>query len=84
MEDLINAGASPATVEKYIGFSCIGRFTNAGPHKTGEPPGRGCDWTLGGLFGLQKLEVVDEEGKHHPHFEPATAEEAAAHWASKG
>jgi len=84
MEDLINAGASPATVEKYIGFSCIGRFTNAGPFTKKSKPGAGCDWTLGGLFQLHKMEVVDESGKHHPHFEVAAPEEAAAHWASKG
>lgn len=80
--DLITAGAGKDfdEVEKYLGFSCVGRFTNAGPHKKGTPPGKGCDWTLGGLFAIHKLEVVTEEdGKHHPRFEPATKEEAQQH-----
>lgn len=73
------AGATFADVEKYLGFSCVGRFTGAGPWKRGEEPGRGCDWTLGGLFQLHTLEVVTEDGKHHPRFEPVSAEEAHAH-----
>lgn len=80
MESLIRAGAGATEdeVEKYIGFSCVGRFTDAGPHQPGTPPGRGCKWTLGGLLQLHKLEVVDPEGKRHPHFQPATPEEAQA------
>jgi len=35
-------------------FSCIGRYVE----------GRGCDWTLGGLFQIHKTEVVDPEGTH--------------------
>lgn len=80
-KDLIRAGAGQTfdDVEKYLGFSCVGRFTGAGAHQPGEPPGRGCNWTLGGLFQLHKLEVVTEDGKHHPRFELATADEAQAH-----
>lgn len=70
------AGADMDAVEKFIGFSCIGRFTNAGPHKKGMPAGRGCDWSLGGLFKLHKLEVETPDGKHHPFFEIASPEEA--------
>lgn len=76
---LAAAGASPAAAERAIGFSCEGRFTNAGPAKQGRParPGtRGCDWTLGGLFRLHRLEVITEDGKHHPHFEPASKSDA--------
>ena len=65
-------------VERYIGFSCIGRFTGAGPHRRGSPPGRGCDWTLGGLFRIHELEVVGDDGKHHMSFMPATPEQAKA------
>ena len=77
---LIAAGAGKTfdDVEKFLGFSCVGRFTNAGPHQEGTPPGKGCDWTLGGLFTLHCFEVVDNEGQHHPRFELATPEEAQA------
>lgn len=79
--DLIAAGAGKTMdeVERYLAFSCVGRFTDAGPHKKGTPPGRGCDWTLGGFLGIHKLTVIDEEGKTHPRFEPASPEEAREH-----
>jgi hypothetical protein len=79
--DLIKAGAGKDfdDVEGFLGFSCVGRFTNAGPLEKGAKPGKGCDWTLGGLFSLHKLEVVTEDGKHHPRFELASPEEAQAH-----
>ncbi len=72
------AGADMDAVEKYLGFSCVGRWTDAGPHKPKSPAGNGCDWTLGGLFSLHKLEVVTDDGRHQPSFEPATPEQAAA------
>jgi hypothetical protein len=81
--DLIKAGAGKTwdEVEKFAGFSCVGRWTNAGPHKKGNPAGRGCDWTLGGLFRIHELEVVTPDGEKHPRFELATPEEAQAHQA---
>lgn len=78
--DLIAAGAGANfdDVEKYLGFSCVGRFTGAGaPRK--EPDGQPCNWTLGGLFTLHKLEVLTPDGERHPRFEPATPDEAQAH-----
>lgn len=69
--DLIEAGAGQTfdDVEKYLGFSCVGRFTNAGsPRK--KPDGKACNWTLGGIFRLHKLEVI-ADGQHHPRFEVA-------------
>lgn len=68
--DLILAGAGEdvAAVEKYIGFSCVGRWSRA----------KGCDWTLGGLFQIHKLTVVTPDGMRHPSFEIATADEAKA------
>lgn len=78
--DFIKAGAGSdfEQVEKYLGFSCIGRFTGAGsPRKS--PDGNPCNWTLGGLFSLHKLEVITPDGEHHPRFEPATAEQAQQH-----
>ena len=79
--DLIKAGAGKTwkDVEKYAGFSCVGRWTNAGPHKKGNQPGRGCNWTLGGLLRIHVLEVVTPDGEHHPCFELATPEEAQIH-----
>jgi len=63
-EDLIDAGAGSDfdAVEKYLAFSCVGRFNSE----------KGCDWTLGGLFQLHELVVVDNEGNRHPRFMPAT------------
>ena len=78
-QSLISAGAGSGfeAVEKYVGFSCVGRFTGAGaPRK--KPDGKPCDWTLGGFFRLHKLEVVDENGELHPRFEIASPEEAQA------
>jgi hypothetical protein len=69
------AGLSPEMAEKQIAYSCIGRQTKAGPHKKEAAPGKGCDWTLGGLFQFHTLLVLAGE-KTLPTFEPATAEEA--------
>ncbi|MDE2087997.1 MAG: hypothetical protein KGI63_12270 [Xanthomonadaceae bacterium] len=80
--DLIRAGAGATMdeVERYLGFSCVGRWTNAGPFHSSKrrraPEQRGCDWTLGGLFRLHRLEVVADDGKHHPRFEVASPEQA--------
>jgi len=87
MASLIRAGCKPDQAERSIGFSCEGRFSNAGPWPSDKKNDaksvarrkiRGCDWTLGGLFRLHKLEVVDEYGKTHPIFDVATPEEAKA------
>jgi hypothetical protein len=77
--DLIAAGAGNDfdEVEKYLGFSCVGRFTGAGsPRK--EPDGKPCNWTLGGLFTVHKLEIETPDGERHPRFEVATPEQAKA------
>jgi hypothetical protein len=81
--DLIDAGAGKNfdDVEKFLAFSCVGRWTNAGPYKKSNPAGRGCDWTLGGFFHLHNLTVMAADGKQHPRFELATPEEAQAHQA---
>lgn len=81
--DLIAAGAGADfdAVEKYLGFSCVGRFTGAeSPRK--KPDGKPCNWTLGGLFSLHKLEVVTPDGNRHPRFELASPDEAKAHMAA--
>jgi hypothetical protein len=82
--DLIRAGAGKTfeDVEKYLGFSCVGRFTGAkSPRK--EPDGKPCNWTLGGLFSLHTLEVVTPDGEHHPRFEVATPEQAQRYHEAK-
>lgn len=78
---LVRAGVDPHDAEnKYIGFSCEGRWTNAGPakRKAGADNNhkRGCDWTLGGLLRIHKIEVETPDGKRHPTFDLATPEEA--------
>lgn len=81
--DLITAGAGPDfdSVEKYLGFSCVGRWTGAGsPRKN--PDGKPCDWTLGGLFSCHEFEVVTPDQKSHPRFALATKEEAESRLAS--
>ena len=78
--DLIRAGAGATfdEVEKYLGFSCVGRFTGAGsPRK--QPDGRPCNWTLGGLFHVHTFEVVTPDDKHHPRFELASKADADQH-----
>ena len=40
-------------------FSCIGRWVK----------GRGCDWTLGGLFQIHNTEVITEDGAIVPVFD---------------
>lgn len=61
-QDLIDAGAGKTMdeIEKYLAFSCVGRFTKE----------KGCDWTLGGLFKIHELEVITPDGKRHSRFEP--------------
>lgn len=75
----------PAKVENYLGFSCEGRFTGAGPWPSSKAKGeradsrraiRGCDWTLGGLLRIHDLTVIKPDGSEHPSFVLATPEEA--------
>lgn len=69
-EDFIEAGAGRTfeEVEKFVGFSCVGRFTDA-PAPRREPDGKPCNWSLGGLLRMHELEVITPDGQKHPHFE---------------
>lgn len=58
----------PEDADNAAYFACEGRFNKK----------VGCDWTLGGLFRIHKLEVLSDEGKIVPVFEPASPEEARA------
>lgn len=80
MADLIRAGAgiTESEVDRFIGFSCVGRWTGA-PSPRPKKDGKPCNWTLGGLFQTHKLAVIDEDGREHPRFEPASPEQAQAH-----
>lgn len=64
-QDLIDAGAGAdmEAVEKYLAFSCVGRWSED----------KGCNWTLGGLFKIHQYEVVTPDGETHPRFEPVAA-----------
>lgn len=84
--DLIQAkaGKNFDEVQTYLGFSCVGRFTNAGPYIPSEPPASpGCDLTLGGLLRVHKLEVMDE-GQPLPRFEIANPVAAFRHALQNG
>lgn len=77
IESLLRAGVKKEKIEGVVAFSCVGRWTKAGPHKKDAAPGNGCDWTLGGLFRLHNLAVDFGEGKEpRPCFEIASKGEA--------
>ena len=81
MASLVKAGADKDQVHKFIAFSCEGRFSDAGPFSTKgkrRKDVRGCDWTLGGLFKLHKLEISYDDGTTMPSFEIVGPEEAQA------
>ncbi len=63
--DFEKAGLSRADLDRYLAFSCIGRFAD----------GIGCDWTLGGLLTIHALEVEFEDGTKRPTFEFAPTHE---------
>lgn len=71
---IMAAGGGPDDWQRYVGFSCIGRFTGAGDsgisaHRRGKPWGKGCNWTLGGLLHIHTLEVIMEDGHNRPTFD---------------
>lgn len=79
--DLMAAGAGGtfSEVEKFLGFSCVGRWTDAGPPTRDSKPAagkHGCNWTLGGLLNINELDVIHDDGEKCPRFELATAGEA--------
>lgn len=70
-DDFYAAGFERGTgkVNNVLGYSCIGRFTGKGPAgSTRTQPGKGCDWTLGGLLQIHELEVQTAESRV-PHME---------------
>jgi hypothetical protein len=83
-QDLIKAGAGASLrdVAKFLGVSCVGRFTGA-PAPRREPDGNPCNWTLGGLLKIHTTTVVDEIGRKQPFFDIASPEVAQAHVAKQ-
>ncbi|MCB5309238.1 VVA0879 family protein [Yersinia massiliensis] len=79
-----NVGTDFDSIQKHLGFNCIGRFTGKGSPTVEKGKNHGCNWTLGGLLDLNKLEVLTPDGIKHPHFEPATPAEAQAHSGQDG
>ena len=72
------ASLSREEVERYLAFSCVGRWTGFAAPRA-KPDGRPCNWTLGGLLPTHELVVVTDDGERHPRFLPATPEQAQAH-----
>lgn len=71
------AGVAPELAERQIGFSCVGRHTDAGAWIPGDLRRMavpGCNWTLGGFLGGGIL-IVDGDHTRRA-FEPATPDEA--------
>lgn len=61
-QDLMDAGAGEDldAVEKYLAFSCVGRWDES----------KGCDWTLGGLLTIHEVEVETGPDQYRPCFKP--------------
>lgn len=81
MRDFVACGRTAEQAQTQIGFSCVGRWTNAGPPPAQPIEGntKGCNWSLGGLFSIHTVEVVLEDGNTHPAFDLATTEQAQEH-----
>jgi hypothetical protein len=79
IEDLLNAGLPRNQVDGVVAFSCIGRLTGQSDEgitakNNGLPWTKGCNWTLGGLLRIHKLEVTfGDGGPPRPCFEIAPA-----------
>ncbi|MGK9367567.1 VVA0879 family protein [Melioribacter sp. Ez-97] len=61
VQDFLDAGIDMKDVFNYFGYSCIGRFSEA----------KGCDFSLGGLFPIHNVEIIDDSGNAHPRFDIA-------------
>lgn len=81
-QEFLDAGLSYDMARGMFGINCIGRYTGAtSPRK--QPDGKPCDWTLGGLLQIHKLEVATPDGQTHPHFQLASINDAHAFRASR-
>ena len=69
INDFIEAGIDMDEAKKAIGFACIGRYTNKGTPAEELNKNHGCNWTLGGILRMHKLEIICEDGEVLPHFD---------------
>ncbi|EDU6781537.1 hypothetical protein CJG67_001244 [Salmonella enterica subsp. enterica serovar Gaminara] len=83
---LIQAGVAPDFGEavRYLGFSCVGRFTGKSSPSDEKGKNHGCNWTLGGLLQCHVMVPEDPTGVKRPVFEPATPEQARKQAARMG
>lgn len=58
VQDFLDVGVPAPAFGGSVGYSCIGRFVE----------GKGCDWTLGGLFKIHEVEV-ERDGERTPVFD---------------
>lgn len=63
----------PNVLARSVGFSCIGRWTGAEGAFNREKFAP-CNYTSGGLFCINALVVVMDDGEQVPAFEPAPAQ----------
>lgn len=54
--------------ENTVAFSCVGRWLGADDAKTFRNAGGPCMYAGGGLFGINPIAVVDEQGRIHRVF----------------
>lgn len=75
---LIKAGAGKNfdDVQKYLGFSCVGRFINKGSLTDENGKNHGCNCTLDDLFKCHALEIITQRGDRLQCFDLASPEEA--------
>lgn len=74
INDFIKAGIKEP--ENKVFYSCIGRWTGAeGTINNEKSP---CNYTLGGLFKITNVSVIDEEGKKHWVFDFAEPDKKEA------
>jgi hypothetical protein len=55
--------------EGTVAFSCIGRWTGADDSKTFKKAGGPCIYAGGGLFKINPVTVIDEDGREHELFD---------------
>lgn len=63
-KDWRDAGAP----EGAIAFSCVGRYLGAKGDNSFKRDGGPCNYAGGGLFKLNPVRVIDDEGKEHNVF----------------
>ncbi|HCC3328780.1 TPA: hypothetical protein M4731_001395 [Salmonella enterica] len=61
---------------KYLGVECVGRFSGKGSPSIEKGKNHGYNWSLSGLFQMHNLEIITDDGQHHPYFEAASPEQA--------